>query len=937
MSSVLTKNYDVNKPETPINTEFETAELSSKVELEETEREETEAKVVAVSKTKERPLKVSFRDNYFQEPQAQTLTFSELFKKLDFFNPDPRLDSIETKKEGKDPLPLFHHSHFLNNIQKESKGGGVLGSNLFVFDFDGGVSWDQVEQSLRVSGLRCFMLTSPSNGLEGKEKFRVVLEADSEIDKWAYKMKTRALAERLGWLEFVGTDSLDEKSFDKSVGWFFGACGTLVQPRSMFLEGEPVQVDTLKASAAALDAGKTSGKSRTSGKTGGTVQLGSNSSGSSEFVAEFQRLSKIGKVNPAKVQEWFEDRLKMIREAGTGSRNQTLLDEASKVRSALQLKILSDSNACSSSMIQASTLDAQEAFQTVQSAFSYSEPVPFSGLRGMFDFEYWNKGLADEKFKEIEKRVKSVASVSDLKIVLPELVRFLKIVIRNRVMELPPGTIPQVFINKKLRQVVGEHNLTKDILKLIEKDSFTICETNQILNPLRSENQDLLYSGDSGKFVDWSRFPDPLAVGNFKYTARGEHNLNYNLSQIFKHDRRFTRTGLNDLKLEPELCGEVFTDGTLDRLFCWVVETYELTAATKTVFEKVMAKCTDNILYKAEEFYDSTLPDWDGKSRFSILVKDILRVDEDLQEVSERFMRKWFISLMARAYSRHTPEKTIDGHFPIPGKVDTVLVFVSPQGDSKSSFFRELVGKDLFNDSLTGFDRDNIQIAHTTLISEIPEIDSLTISKTASELKREITKIEDKVVLKYDRLSKTLERKFVFVGTTNQMRFLMDRTGNRRFWPVMVGSIDLNLLREEKLQLLAEARKLFRGGERWWFTKQEQGEIEEYLEEFLPKFEWEPMFLEKIEANRTKFFKIEEIEDFARVMDSFGNKVKLNYLERDRIQTLLRKRGWRLDRLPRSVNSSRMRRWFVPDEVGQDLEQSLEENPKLEEFLEPIH
>ena len=48
-------------------------------------------------------------------------------------------------------------------------------------------------------------------------------------------------------------------------------------------------------------------------------------------------------------------------------------------------------------------------------------------------------------------------------------------------------------------------------------------------------------------------------------------------------------------------------------------------------------------------------------------------------------------------------------------------------------------------------------------------------------------------------------RHFILIGTTNEDTYMKDQTGNRRFWPIEIEQFDLDLLRQDRDQLWAEA------------------------------------------------------------------------------------------------------------------------------------
>lgn len=193
---------------------------------------------------------------------------------------------------------------------------------------------------------------------------------------------------------------------------------------------------------------------------------------------------------------------------------------------------------------------------------------------------------------------------------------------------------------------------------------------------------------------------------------------------------------------------------------------------------------------------------WDGVSRLDTLFIDYLGAEDNIY--TRAAARKSFTAAVARVME--------------PGcKYDYMPILFGPQGLGKSTFIRYM-GKDWFSDNLqTTEGKEASELIQGVWIVEMGELTGLSRSET-NATKQFLSRVEDIFRQAYGKRTEKFPRKCVFFGTTNNWEFLRDKTGDRRYWPIVCGlqPTKKNIfqdLKPEVDQLYAEALMRFQMGE----------------------------------------------------------------------------------------------------------------------------
>lgn len=199
---------------------------------------------------------------------------------------------------------------------------------------------------------------------------------------------------------------------------------------------------------------------------------------------------------------------------------------------------------------------------------------------------------------------------------------------------------------------------------------------------------------------------------------------------------------------------------------------------------------------------------WDGVPRLDTLLIEYLGAKDTAY--NRAVCRKSFTGAIARAMT--------------PGcKYDTMLILAGPQGIGKSTLLDKM-SRGWFNDSIRTFEgKEASELLQGVWLVEIAELDAFRRTDIA-RIKQFLSLKADRYRAAYGRHVKELPRCCVFFGTCNEMEFLQDTTGNRRFWPVDVGeipstkSVFFDLTDETIDQLWAEAKMRWQTGEKLYLT-----------------------------------------------------------------------------------------------------------------------
>jgi predicted P-loop ATPase len=218
-------------------------------------------------------------------------------------------------------------------------------------------------------------------------------------------------------------------------------------------------------------------------------------------------------------------------------------------------------------------------------------------------------------------------------------------------------------------------------------------------------------------------------------------------------------------------------------------------------------------------------------------------------------------------------------------KVDNVPILEGAQGTLKSTAIKALFDP-WFSDELADLgSKDAAMQTRGVWGIEVSELDAMSRAEV-SKIKAFISRTTDRYRPPYGCRIIESPRSCVFWGTTNSDGYLKDETGGRRFWPIKIGKIDIEGLREARDQLWAEADILYQAHVPWWITKAEvEQEAERQQRDRYIGDPWERAISDYVEKNHE--MTIDEVLRFALAMEIN----RCGHVEQNRVVRCLRSLG----------------------------------------------
>ena len=255
----------------------------------------------------------------------------------------------------------------------------------------------------------------------------------------------------------------------------------------------------------------------------------------------------------------------------------------------------------------------------------------------------------------------------------------------------------------------------------------------------------------------------------------------------------------------------------------WVEQSREKTVRVQDVYRVIESDFVPE--YHPFRFYLEHLPPWNGEDHIlAMSVSVSVKGDVEEQMRFYEYLKKWLVGMVAGWI-----DETVVNN--------VILVLIGPQGSYKTTWFNHVLPPELrpyfytkTNANRMGRD-DLLTLAQYGLVC-CEELDTMRPSEL-NQLKAAVTmpSIDERAA--YAHFHEHRKHIASFCGTGNNAQFLSDPTGNRRWLPFEIDSIESP--REKPFDyegIYAQAYALYRDGFQYWFSKEEIVRLSEHNRQY---------------------------------------------------------------------------------------------------------
>ncbi len=295
------------------------------------------------------------------------------------------------------------------------------------------------------------------------------------------------------------------------------------------------------------------------------------------------------------------------------------------------------------------------------------------------------------------------------------------------------------------------------------------------------------------------------------------------------------------------------------------------------LMEGIIALAKNNCYHPVRKYLNDL--EWDGQKRLDDWLFNAAGVAKDAYTVA--VARKILVAAVRRVF--------------FPGcEFHSMMILEGGQGIGKSTLVKTLGGPFYANISFGNIDKDTVDAMQGRWIIEVDELVGFGRADL-EKMKSFLTTPVDRARLSYQRTTKPFPRQNVFIGTTNPVgdnTYFRDESGNRRFWPVKCGTMNVAWMRENRDQLFAEAMIVYKAGETIYLDTQEAIELAQVAqEERLAVDPWTEIIAKHLNDPQKGLF-----TQYVSVLDLAGElgipKERLGRMEAIRIGVIMKKMGY---------------------------------------------